>query len=162
MDRDSSAERQLFYCKSWFRAKKRPTELWTNEIAREAHEAGQPYDVLVGSADKPFCFVTVTKGFVGVNFLDEHLRVSLEYGFSELEPGTLFLTDATHREFEGAEDAAVKGTSYHFDTDGMVRITCWDALLAVQDTSDAVVDVSANYERWPEFGQYARLITPER
>lgn len=162
MERNSNAQRPLFYCKSWFRAKKRPTELWPTEIARAAHDAGQPYDVLVGSVDKPFCFVTVTKGFVGVNFLDEHLRVSLDYGFSEIEPRTLFLKDATHREFEGENDAAVRGTIYHFDTDGMARITRRDMRLGAQDISDAIVDVSANYERWPEFGQYARLITAER
>lgn len=162
MEWNSNAERPLFYCKSWFRAKKRPTELWANEIAREAHDAGRPYDVLVDSIEKPFCFVTVTRGFVGVNFLDKHLRVSLDYGFSELEPGTLFLKDATHREFEGAKDAAVKGTTYHFETDGLARVTRRDMRLGVQDISEMIVDVSANYERWPEFGCYAHLITVER
>ena len=48
--------RQVFYCKSWFRAKKRPTELWSEADARVAHEGGQAYVALVDSIERPFVF----------------------------------------------------------------------------------------------------------
>jgi hypothetical protein len=40
----------VHYCKSWFRAKKRTTELWPAEKAEAAHLQRQRYTALVGSA----------------------------------------------------------------------------------------------------------------
>ena len=52
-------KRSNFYCKSWFRAKKRPTEVWTEEQARSAHVNKQYYTVLVDSIERPYCFLEV-------------------------------------------------------------------------------------------------------
>jgi hypothetical protein len=64
----------VHYCKSWFRAKKRTTELWPAGKAEAAHLQRQPYTALVGSAERPYGFVHVAAKVVGVGFLDSLLR----------------------------------------------------------------------------------------
>jgi hypothetical protein len=56
--------------------------------------------------------------FIGVDFLDEFLRESLSYQFEEVESGRLFLSMATHREFDGEKDQVLSGCSYIFKQDG--------------------------------------------
>lgn len=74
-------QHQLFYCKSWFAAKRIPIEIWTAEQAEAAHAAGKTYAVLVGSSAKPSHVLDVASDWVGVDFLDEHLREALTYHF---------------------------------------------------------------------------------
>jgi hypothetical protein len=153
---------KLFYCKSWFRAKKCPTEVWSEAQAKAAHEGGKTYTVLVGSIEQPYCFVEVTEKAVGVGFLDEHLRESLSYAFQEVEPGRLFLTMATYREFEGDMDRVTSGTSYIFGQDGVVvtRREFFNPHKLEKATSNS--DVAANYSPKPKFGHYGDLIRVER
>jgi hypothetical protein len=155
-------ERKVYFCKSWFRAKKRPTEVWSEKQARDAHKAGQLYTVLVDSIEQPYCFLEVTEKAVGVGFLDIFLRESLSYSFQEVEPGRLFLTMATYREFEGDTDKVVSGTSYIFKQDSVVtmRREFFDPHKLETTTSSA--DVAANYSPKPEFGRYEDLIRVER
>lgn len=154
--------RPIFYCKSWFRAKKRPTEVWTKEQAKSAHIKKQPYTVLVDSIDRPYCFLDIADKVVGVGFLDEFLRESLTYVFQEIEPGKLFLTMATHREFEGETDKVARGISYIFKQDGMVNVRREFFNPHRLETAVSSADVSSNYSPMPEFEQYDDLIRVER
>lgn len=155
-------QRELYFCRKWFRAKKTATEVWSEEKAHAAHDAGEPFTVLVDSLERPFCFLEVTDRAVGVGFLDGFLRESLSYSFQEVEPGKLFLTMATYRDFEGDTDKVVSGTTYIFDRDGIVTIRreVFDPHKLETSTSNA--DVAANYSPTPEFGQYEDLIRVER
>ncbi len=155
-------KRPVFYCKSWFRAKKRPTEVWTEEQARSAHAKKQPYVVLVDSIERPYCFLDVADKVVGVGFLDEYLRESLTYAFQEVEPGTLFLTMATHREFEGETDKIVCGISYIFKQDGVVHMRREFFNPHRLETATTSADVGMNYASMPEFGEYDDFIRTER
>jgi len=156
-------ERQVYYCKSWFRAKKRPTEIWAQEKAEKAHVEGLPYTVLVGSLEQPFCFLDVAKKSVGVGFLDMLLREALTYGFQEVEPGKLFLAMATYREFVGDTDGVANGTSYIFGRDGSVTIRRESFVPAQELTiSTSIKDAGGHYSAMPLFGAYDDLIRVER
>lgn len=155
-------KRPVYYCKSWFRAKKRPIEIWTEEQARSAHASRNLYTVLMGSADAPCCFLEVNDKFVGVGFLDQYLRESICYAFKEIEPGQLFLSMATYREFEGDSDAVAVGTTYVFDRHGDVRIQRQSFNPHGLEVTESIVDVAANYVVWPEFGEYDDLTKVER
>lgn len=155
-------EQAVFYCKTWFRARKIPTQVWTKEQAKLAHVKNQHYAVLVGSIDRPYCFLDVAHKVVGVGFLDEHLRETLTYSFQEVESGGLFLTIAIHREFEGETDKVVGGTSYRFKEDGTVQITRESFNTHHVETASTTSDVSINYSAAPEFGEYDDLIMIDR
>ena len=96
----------IYYCKSWFRMKKVATELLTETGAALRHSSGESYTALIGSKSKPSCFVEVLlgKGMVGVGFLDDRCREYLTYQFQCVGTDRLFLSMATHREFDGDEE----------------------------------------------------------
>jgi hypothetical protein len=155
-------KRPIYYCKSWFRAKKKPTEFWSDEKARAAHLNQHPYTALVGSAEQPDCFVNVADNVIGVGFLDSHLRESLTYAFKEVEPGKLFLSMAIHREFVDESDTVASGATYTFDQDGMVQIRREFFQIRRVETSASSFDPALNYVVKPEFGQYEDLVHIER
>lgn len=155
-------KRPIFYCKSWFRAKKRPTEIWSEEQAKFAHINKQSYTVLVDSIDRPYCFIDVADKLVGVGFLDEHLRESLTYAFQAVAPGQLFLTMATHREFDGDMDRVISGISYIFAQDGSVQMRREFFDPHKLETSATSSDVSTNFALTPEFGEYDEFVKIER
>lgn len=156
-------DRRIFFCKSWFAAKRMPTEAWTESQAREAHEAGRTYTVLVDSLERPFCVIDVTKKFIGVDFLDERLREALTYHFQEVSPGKLFLTMAVHRDYEGATDKVTNGTTYTFAEDGAVQVRRESFVPAHEvETAKSQEDVSRNYVSAPQFGEYDEFTRVER
>lgn len=152
----------IYYCKSWFRAKKKPTELWPAEKAEAAHRSKQPYTALVGSAEAPYCFLDLADKVVGVGFLDDRLRESLTYAFKEIEAGKLFLTMAVHREFEGDTDKVASGVTYTFEPSGTVQIRREFFNPHRVETSTSSFDPVPNFAAWPVFGEYDDLIRVER
>jgi hypothetical protein len=154
--------RPIYYCRTWFRAKKRPTEVWSEDQARSAHTKKLHYTVLVDSIERPYCFLDIADKVVGVGFLDLLLRESLTYAFQEVQPGVLFLTMATHREFEGDTDNVTTATSYMFDRSGGIKVRRQSLGPHQIETSELSSDISSNYASAPEFGQYDDLIRIER
>jgi hypothetical protein len=150
------------YCKSWFRAKKCPTELWDEERARKAHMDGTLYCALMGPADAPSHFLELNCDFVGVGFLDRHLREYLYYAFVGAETDRLFLQNATFREFDGATDRVTEGTTYLFQTTGKLTISRQSFSPQAREVATSVTDLSGNYEMRPKFGQYDALLVSER
>lgn len=57
----STVGTSISYCKSWFWDQKRPTELWSDQQARTAHDARTLYGVIIGPVNKPSHIVEVTK-----------------------------------------------------------------------------------------------------
>ena len=150
------------YGKSWFRARKRFTETWDEGRARKSHDKRELYVAVVGQSSSPACFVEINNDYIGVAFLDTSLREYLSYQFQELEPGRLFLTMATHREFEGGSDKVKSGTTYYFKQDGSVTIESEDFLTNTRSVKEAYTDVSGNWEPYPQFGQYLSIIRENR
>lgn len=54
------------------------------------HANGTLYTVFVGLVEHPTCFLEVKNDFVGVSFLDDHLRALVEYVSVESSPDMLF------------------------------------------------------------------------
>lgn len=154
----------VFYCKSWFRLKKQPIELWSVDVAYKKHLNGAPYTVLIGSQERPTCFIEVIrdKQMVGVGFLDSLQREYLMYQFHLFNENSLFLSMAVHREFKGDTDCVSSGTTYLFKEDGHTVIREENIDPHSLEESETVTDVSGNYDLFPEFGHYESLIRIER
>lgn len=155
--------RQIYFCKSWFAAKKIPTEVWTEVQARDAHTAGRNYTVLIDSPNRPFAAVTVTKNAMLVDFLDKHLRPALSYLFQPASLERYFVTMAVYREYDGATDKVTTGTTYIFKSDGEVKIRreLFVPLHKIEETATRT-DVAANYSNAPQFGTYDDFLIIER
>jgi hypothetical protein len=152
----------MTFCSGWFRAKKHPITVWKAQMAADAHERGEPYTVVLG--DPPSCFIEVVgkNRYVGVGFLDTHLREFLSYRFQEKEPGRLFLTMATHRNFDAENDHVREGTTYYFEPNGKVIIERVDFKTRVKERSETSSNVEHNWEPMPGFGDYEGVSRIER
>jgi len=152
----------ILYGKSWFRAKKRFTSTWNEEEAKSAHEKRQPYAAAVISSGVIRCFLEVNNEYFGVGFLDDRQREYLCYQFQEIQPGRLFLTMATHREYDGESDRVKAGTTYYFKPDGRVTIESEDFGSTQLVTTETKRDVEGNWERYPNFGEYESVLRIDR
>ena len=153
---------KVHYCKSWFRARKRATDMWDEAEARAAHVKRQLYTALVGSPTAPECFVEIRDDYMGVEFLDHLLREYVAYQFEEKEPGKLYLSMATERKFDGDTDKVIWGITYYFDEDGHVAIEEEDFVADTLTKAETYLDVSANWEPYPEFGEYESITRKDR
>lgn len=156
-------QRPIYFCKKWFTAKKYAPEIWTEAEAKNAHDNGHNYSVLVDSIERPFCVILVMAEAVAVDFFDEALRPALSYQFQTVAPGQMFLTMAVHREFDGDEDKVTKGTRYTFTQEGKVQIRRETFLPAHSlEVANTEADVSSNYVPFPPFGEYEEFTRMER
>ena len=115
----------------------------------------------------------VNKGFYRANFFDEFNRIYMAYTFMGNDNlfewrknygNKLLLEEITFWEFEGATDKMVKITDHIFKPDGSFHMIERDLVTNEQIDSEAKnkIDVSANWEDYPEFGKYESLIRKER
>jgi len=130
--------------------------------ARLAHESRHQYTVLAGDPVAPFAFIEIVNDYFGVGFLDQKLREDVSYQFQEKKSGKLFLTMATHREFDENTDQVIRGSTYIFDMDGKIHIEQTDFGAKTKETSKSNADVSSNWEDYPEFGNYDAILKRER
>jgi len=153
---------EVHYCEGWFRARKIAVNIWEIAEARTAYVNRQMYTALIGSPTAPECFVESTGDAIGLGFLDDLLREHVSYEFEEKEPGKLFLSMATERKFEGDTDNVTWAITYFFDEDGHVVIRETDVITDLVTQAETYLDVSANWEPYPEFGQYESIARKDR
>ena len=152
----------VFYCKHWSLHYKQAVDIWPEKKARTAHEGRKPYTVLIHSAERPSCVLSVGKDFVNVSFMDAHLRDWCYYFFSEVEPGLLFISQAVTCEYVGDSDDVSRGAFYRFGRAGDMLVKRQSYYPHNVEQVHSVVDVSNNYSKVPDFGEYEDLIRFQR
>jgi hypothetical protein len=156
------------YNKTRYNRRKIKDENLLLEAAKHAHDNGLVYYSTILDDEKPYCFLEVNRGFYRVSFLDELLRKYMSYDFTdnfkEVNADKLFLISITFWEFEGNTDKIIKVTNYIFKPDGTFITIVRDIIANEQINSEAKnkIDVSTNWEAYPEFGKYESLIKKER
>lgn len=158
----------IYYCVQWFRAQKRPTEALTEPQARKKHDRGELYTALVGDLKHPSCFLEFSAyRSVAVEFLDQALRRYLDYSFQEKAPNQLFLSSVRIPEFSNDVDYPIRATVYHFKITGDVAIERYESHAdgvgsRIVGCEERQVDVTNNWEPFPEFGEYEGLARMNR
>ncbi|TNV71550.1 hypothetical protein FGO68_gene8777 [Halteria grandinella] len=162
-DQEGIMMENITYGKSWFLANRRFSEPWEESKARTAHEQRQVYAAAISDGNRIVCVVTgLMQGFI-VSFLDSLKREFLVYQFNEKAPERLFLSMLTRREFDGETRRVKYGETYYFYPDGRINIESedFDSGQRTREVTESA-DVSANWEAYPEFGDYRSLTRPER
>lgn len=150
------------YYERWFRAKKCPIKALETDAARDAYSKRTLFTVVTFDGPRAIAFLEFNNDYVGVGFLDELLRECLSYQFQEIEPNRLFLTMATHREFNESSDTVTVGYTYHFKTSGNVVIDYEDFIAGDHSIRERPSEVESNWEAYPTFGNYNSLLSKER
>ena len=156
----------MHYCERW-RRRVNPTAPWHEATAREAHDKGQVYTVLFGDLEYPDCVITLTHARCILEFFDSGHPL-LEYQLQRQISGQLFLGHATVREWSIRSEFAASTRNYKFDQDGAILCVAYAGQVSKELAPAALwmgratVDVSANWESFPEFGQYESIARRER
>jgi hypothetical protein len=151
--------REVHYCQKWSRGYKQRLSPLTEAQASEAHRSGKLYTAVIGVPDRPAVFIEVVgeNNYVGVGFLDDELRDFLAYSFQRIDDGRLFLSMASFREYVGRSDQVAAAQLYLFNISGSVEVQETDILKDIRRTGTRKLDIAANFEAWPNFGQYDHL-----
>lgn len=161
------------YNKTKFSLKKNKDKQLLLEAAKYAHNNQKLYFVTILENEKPYCYLEINKGFYRVNFFDELSRIYLAYTFLGEDNlfewrknygNRLLLEDITFWEFEGNTDKVIKTSNHIFKPDGSFHMIERDLITNQQMDSEAKnkIDVSSNWEDYPVFGDYKKLIVKER
>lgn len=154
------------YTKGWFRANKHSLAIWDERKAQKFHEEKKPYAVLIGDPKRPKAYLEIKLNihYIIVNFFDEHIRDYLEYRFHEIESGRLFLMQSIQRTYVGNSNKVIRTETYRFTPDGGLTIKESNLEKGEQLTKEAtdVIDISQNWDKVPDFGEYESLAKIER
>ncbi len=158
----------ISYCTQWSRYGKRPYEVFSEGEARKRHKDGKLYTALLGGDEHPHCFLEVSAfRSVCVEFLDSALRTYFHYSFQEMRPNELFMSMSRRPEFPNEVDEPDRATVLYFETDGRLLIERYEAHAdgigsKIVGEEERIVDVSRNWEPYPEFGDYGGLARLDR
>jgi hypothetical protein len=99
-----------------------------------------------------------------VGFLDAILRESVAYSFQERRPGQLFLSQAFFHQHRGESDEVLNTIHYIYKEDGaaVVYTYRYTPTGCVTTEVERLIDVSANWEPYPKFGEYESIIRLDR
>lgn len=153
---------QIGYFSGWSIADKVPRRELSISEALKMHTAGKPYTVVVSLDGKPICYLIISKYSISVGFLDEYLRVYVDYVFDVIDAGRIFLAQALTRQFEGISDNVESAMMFLFSPDGQISVNEMATAFSITNTENISADVSGNYEKFPPFGDYDAVIVKER
>lgn len=157
---------KIVYTKGWFRLHRKCLAEYTETEAKKMYNARKHFVVIIYDGDKPSYYIIFNNKYVCVGYLDDSNRLYLEYEFSEISKGKLFLKEVRYWEYkDDISDEKLTYTRYRFTPEGDFGIEKVDSNnpdIKERMISKSRIDVSVMYEDYPEFGHYGGLIRKER
>ncbi|WP_326661223.1 hypothetical protein [Streptomyces sp. NBC_00385] len=156
------------YSERWNKLTERPMTPMTERKARSRHSTGQLYTAVPASDTQgsPALRVEIRweTEYAGVIFMDHYGRDELRYSFSVIN-GRLFLDGVRRYEYgnslvRGGYANATYMESYDFTPDGVAHRTVESGADSSRESRE--MDVTLNWERIPEFGEYDSLMRRDR
>eukprot|EP01133_Synstelium_polycarpum_P018573 gene18573-22225_t len=141
----------------------------TEGLAKYCHSKNVYYPITVFEQETPICFMeNRTKSFA-VRFLDERLFWYVAMNYSKYNDGKMFLDEIWIREYMHKETEELRDLKsdqhYQFTIQGDLKITT-ETIIRDGETqisrevkqASEPVNVSQNWQKIPEFGDYYGLI----
>lgn len=151
---------KIVYCKEWSLFYKKPLEIWDTDTALKCHNIGKSYSVLIYEEDILTNVIGLDKDGAVVRFYDKDMNVFLLYGFCRKDNNKLFLNGAYHYLYK--DGTKIEQTIFNFKDTGELFIERRNIEANSVEEKEAIVDISSNWEEYPEFGNYCSLIRVER
>lgn len=149
---------KILYCKKWWFHKQKPINILNEEIARSNHLKGEDYTAVLSQYGVIRYIIEISKADVFVNFIDDNERKYLTYTFHKKTEDKIFLSAAYYHYYETEKELLI----FAFKENGKLYMEKRNLMNGEVDEREAVVDVSCNWEKIPEFGDYLNLIVLER
>lgn len=150
---------EIFYCRKWWFPRKKPIEILNEETARSSHLKGEEYTAVLKQNDIFSHIIEISKKDVFVHFMDDNGMNYITYAFHK-EEERLFMNAAYYHNYENEKE--IELMVFSFKKDGELCMEKRNLISGEVDEREAVVDVSCNWDVFPEFGNYSRLLVLER
>lgn len=153
----------ITYSIYWARSTHSPNRPISDSEAEGRHNAREQYVALVQHGERRYCFLEICDNVCNVEFFDAQQRNYLLYCFIEREQkGRFFLCRTQHSVYDGDSCRLLEASTFYFQEDGRLLIEDRNYVEKTVSESESVIDVSANWEPYPEFGKYEGLMAIER
>ena len=150
---------KIIYCKEWALFKKQPHDIITEQEAKNRYSKKESY-VAVLYENNTLKYVVEIDGISEtVRFYDDNLDNYLLYSFVK-KGENMFLNTAYYYCFK--EGKKVEHVYFNFKENGEMVAEKRDYIEGRVEGSEGTVDVSCNWERIPDFGEYNSVIRIDR
>lgn len=151
---------EILYCSKWWFARKRPIEILDETTACNNHIQGIDYSVVMSESGIVYCILEMSLNDIFVNFMNEDGEKYLTYAFHREKEDDIFLNAAYYHNYENNIETEM--IIFGFKTDGELCMEKRNIINGDVEERESVVDISCNWDKYPKFGDYSRLIVLER
>jgi len=152
---------ELTYYKKWFIREKKAINELSYEEAKEKHLKKEPYTVLVKDDNIIKYIIDIASRFILVNFMNDRLRPYLIYEFHVKENNKIFLKMASYYEYNEDEERT-ESILFNFSENGKIAMERRNLTNQEMEERDLDYSVDCNWDEFPDFGNYERLLNEER
>lgn len=121
---------------------------------------GNRYTAVLSEKDAVKNVIEIHKDGVIVRFMDENEQTYLLYGFRRKSEEEMFLNTVYYYNYQNGKET--ENIFYNFKESGEMIAERKDLITENAEAKENLVDVSCNWEKHPEFGEYSRLTILER
>ena len=150
----------LTFCQRWWVRKQKPLNIINAEEAQSCHDQNKSYSVVVENHNRVTHVLDITGNTVIVRFFNELDQMYLIYEFIRIQEHRIFLKGAIHYEYDG--NTKTEELIFNFNESGYVFMQKWNRLTNESIQKELHVNVTANWDEYPAFGDYTRLLIVER
>jgi hypothetical protein len=147
----------MIFCTNWDKQKREVKGEISEDEAKKKHDMREKYYVVIREDDILKNVILFTGRDVIVYFYESELF--LIYGFKIMEE-RLFLKTVYHYTYKDNELSEV--VLFNFFEDGNLYMRKSKCIHNSHEEKKYIVDVSANWEKYPEFGCYSGILKQER
>ena len=150
---------KIVYCKEWSLFRKEPHCIISEAEAKDKHINGESYAAVIYEEEKVKNVLEINGDSLTVRFYNENQECYLLYGFVK-KGDKLFLNAAYHYLYDNGED--IEMTLFNFKDTGEVFMERRNNVSGEVEQREAIVDVTCNWEEFPQFGEYQGVVKVER
>lgn len=140
----------------------KPIDVLEEADARKRHIAGEEYAAVCSEDGDMKYVVEILPNCIFVKFLDETKNMHLFYLFHRKNKKDLFLSSVYYYGYTSGGTKETEIITFRFWENGKLCMEREDRINGEVEERESVVDVSCNWDQFPEFGKYEHLLAKER
>lgn len=149
----------IVYCMEWALFKKQPHNILSEHEAKERFINEGTYVAVLYENNNVKYVIEIDEVSLTVRFYNDNLENYLIYGFVK-KNNKLFMNMACHYTY--LNNKKIEHIIFNFNENGEMFTEKRDYVSGVVEEKEAIVDISCNWEDFPEFGYYYDVIRVER
>lgn len=151
---------EILYCKKWWLQKKCPIDILDVKTAKQNHLKGEGYTAVLSRDGIIEYIIEISEKDIFVRFMNENKERYLTYAFNRKSKKDIFLNAAYFYNYNDAIQTEMM--VFSFNEEGELYMEKRNLINGDVETRESIVDVSCNWEKYPEFGEYSGLAVLER